>query len=311
MKWAKRHNLKAGEEIDLQETGNSLLINTSEAHKQKSTVLELKGADVPFIWRSVISAYRAGYDKITVHFKNPDEESKNPYTGFGYNNLQLLFWKGIVHLSPIEAIQALVNRLIGVEIIDQKETHCVIKEMGETSYKEFDNALRRIFLLLLSIASECYEGYAKNHKEPLRSINLIDTNIDRFEDFCLRVLNKRGYKENEKTPVMYTIIFLLELIGDEYKKLALHFLDLKTKPNQRMIREFEIQNKQLRRLYETFYNFSDKKVAEIYVEDGKGDKYLNDHYAKFSDQEKEIIHHFKKIGIYLLSLTELRIDLEA
>ncbi|MBN1645589.1 hypothetical protein JW868_00955 [Candidatus Woesearchaeota archaeon] len=307
-KWAKKYSLNAGDEIELMEQENALIINTSKSKSLSSTTLDLRGSSLTYLWRSLISAYRSGYDEITVQFdKSP---KKGMYTGFGYNNLQPLFSKGIVDLSPIEAIQALVNRLIGVEIIDQKESYCVIKEMGETTYKEFDNALRRMFLLILNMADECFDGYAHENREPLKQIHLIDTNLDRFEDFCLRVLNKIGYKNCRKTPVMHNIIFLLEMVGDEYKKLALHFLEYKVKPNNYMVKEFEIQKNQLRRFYELFYIFSHKKAAEIYESDQKGDHFLNMHYARFTNHEKEIIHHFKKIGIFVLSLTELRIDLE-
>jgi len=309
-KWAKKHCLSAGDEIELQESEKSLIINSKKNNSLSSTTLDLSNVSTIFLWRSIISAYRTGYDEITVRFETPKGKHKNAYTGFGFNNLQLLFSQGVVELSPIEAIQALVNRLIGVEIIDQKENHCVIKDMGETTYKEFDNSLRRIFLLLLSMSDECYECYKTDRKEPLRSVHIIDTNVDRFEDFCLRVLNKIGYKEYKKTSTMYTIIFLLELLGDEYKKIALHCLNLKGKPKSLMTKEFEIQKEQFRRFYELFYKFSKEKVDEIYIKDSEGDKFLKNNFAKFSNEEKEIIHHFKKIGVYVLSLTELAINLQ-
>ena len=309
--WAKRFHLKAGDEIDLIEQGKSLLMSTEKSKTPTSTIIDLKGTPLIYLWRSIISAYRAGYDEITVRFQNPKSKKKAVYTGFGYDNLQHLLKKGTVELNHIEAIQALVNRLIGVEIIDQHEHYCIIREMGETTYKEFDNALRRIFLLLLNMADECFEGYTKNKKEPLKQIHLIDTNLDRFEDFCLRVLNKKGYREYRKTQIMYTILFLLELVGDEYKKLALHFLEFDEKPHPFMTQEFDIQKQQLRRLYELFYDFKKEKAIEIYMADKKGDVFLNQNYHKFSDPGKEVIHHFKKIGVYVLSLTELRIDLEA
>jgi hypothetical protein len=262
------------------------------------------------IWRCLISAYRAGYDEITVLFQNP-KSNKNLYTGFGYDNLQFLFTEGDFQLSPIETIQALVNRLIGIEIIEQHENRCVIREMGETNDKQFDNSLRRIFFLLISMMDEIYDAYSKGNREPLRSIHLIDTNIDRFEDFCFRVLNKKGYKDTKKAPIMHNIIFQLELVGDEYKKMALHFLDMEGKPTDLMLKAFDFQRSQFRRFYNLFYSYSKEKAAEIYTFDRKGDEFLRKNYVNFTDDEKEIIHHFKKAGIHALSLTELRIDLEA
>lgn len=310
-KWVRKCNVSSGDEIEIEEKDHSLLIHGKKSTAIRSTTLDLKNLNLELTWRSIISAYRAGYEEIEVQFQNPKKETKTAYTGFGFDNLQLLVTKGKIEVSTIELIQALVNRLIGVEIIDQKENYCLIKEMGETTYKEFDNSLRRIFLLLLSMAEECYECYSKNYKEPLKSIHMVDTNLDRFEDFCIRVLNKIGYKDYGKTPTMHTTIFMLELMGDEFRKLALHFLESDAKPRPLMIKEFEIQKDQLRRIYDLYYNFSREKIAEVYQKDKEGDNYLRQNYSKFNDDEKEIIHHFKKIGVFVLSLAELRLDLEA
>jgi phosphate uptake regulator len=308
-KWAKKQGINAGDEIDFEEKDNALLLSTDKQAPLLKITLDTTGVSIPVLWRHLISAYRAGYDEIIIRFDPPEEKNKEVYTGFGYQTLQWLFPKGILKLTPIEAIQALVNRLVGVEIIDQKENYCVIKEMGETMFKEFDNSLRRIFLLILSMANEIYASYTTNKKEMLKAIHLIDTNLDRFEDFCLRVLNKKSYSDYKKTTTMYNLVFILEMVGDEYKKIALHLLSMKGKPNPLLAEELEMVNEQTRRFYTFFYTFSKKTACEIYAADEEGEQFLEKNYASFSDKEKEIIHHLKKIESYILSLTELRIDL--
>ncbi|MFH1506127.1 MAG: AbrB/MazE/SpoVT family DNA-binding domain-containing protein [archaeon] len=308
-KWAKKQGIEAGDEIDLLEKDSSLVISGKPILEKTVKELDVKGMSIPVLWRSIISAYRAGYDEIKIYF-DPPKGKKNIYTDFGYNNLKWLFPKGMLQLSQIEAAQALIGRLIGMEIVDQKGKYCIAKEMGETTYSEFDDALRRIFLLLISIAEEVYEGYKNRKMTMLKSSLLIDSTIDRFEDFCLRVLNKKGYSDPKKTSTMYALIFLLEMVGDEYKKIAMHVLNTKEKPSKLMFKEFEVQQNQLKRFYKFFYSYSKDAANEIYAEDEKGDTFLNQFYAQFSTEEKNMVHHFKKIGIYILSLTELRIDLE-
>ncbi|MDI6721548.1 MAG: hypothetical protein QMD85_04100, partial [Candidatus Aenigmarchaeota archaeon] len=135
-------------------------------------------------------------------------------------------------------------------------------------------------------------------------------NLDRFEDFCLRVLNKRGYSEYSKTPIVYSTIFLLEMIGDELKKIGLHILEKKT-PNSKTIAElFEVQMGQISNFYELFYRFDKQKVRQIYDEDKRGTDLIEKYYKRLNDEEKELLHHFKKIGIFILNLTEMRIDME-
>jgi len=108
---------------------------------------------------------------------------------------------------------------------------------------------------------------------------------------------------------MYNLIFLLEMLADDYKKIAIHLLEMRSKPNPLLVKEFEIFKDQVRRFYNLFYTFSKKTACEIYEADEEADKFLEENYTSFSDKEKEIIHHLKKIGAYVLSLTELRIDL--
>ncbi len=309
-KWVKDQNIQAGDEIDFEQKDTAILLSTEKKTPHRNTVLDVRGSSIPVLWRYIISAYRAGYDEITIKFDPPKKNGKNIYTGFGYQTLEWLFPEGILQLSPMEAVQALVNRLVGVEIIDQKEDYCIIKEMGETMFKEFDSSLRRIFLILLSMGDEIYNCYKTDTKQPLKSIHLVDTNLDRFEDFCLRVLNKKGYSDFKKTTTIYNTIFLLEMIGDEYKKIALHVLDMKSKPNPHLVKEFEIFKEQVPRYYKFFYKFSKEKAEEIYKMNEEAIIFLKENYSTFSDTEKEIIHHIKKIGTYIISLTELRIDLE-
>jgi phosphate uptake regulator len=255
--------------------------------------------------------YRSGCDEFKIIFDNSPEKKR--YSAFSYNTVNLLHTQegsNDIVLSPIEVVQAMINRCIGVEIIDQRENWCIVKELGETTYKEFDNALRRVFLLLISMAEEINKTI-KPHadKESLKSAHIIDTNIDRFTDFCFRVLSKKGYQEYRKTPTMHSILFVLEMMGDEFKKVAIHLLEAKS-ISQKMESLFKIQSDQLRRYYTLFYGFNRERCLEIYEQDQKGHKYNLGVYESLNTAEKEILHHLKKIGIYILSLTELRIDLE-
>lgn len=309
--WSSKYQLKAGDEVDINEQGNILTLSSHQGISLPEITVDVRGLTPVTIWRYVSSAYRAGYNQFRILFDNIKEKER--YSAFSYNTLNFLYPMGGSNemvLGPIEVIQAMINRCIGVEIIDQKENWCIVRELGETTYKEFDNALRRIFLLLLSLSEETLKSVKNGgEKEILKSIHIIDTNIDRFIDFCLRVLNKKGYKEFRKTTTIYSTLLLLEMIGDEYKKIAIHLMNAR-KITKNMVGLFEIQYHQLRRFYNLFYSFDKDKCIEVYVEDAKGKKFDTEIYDNLNSEEKEILHHLKKIGIYLTSLTELRIDLE-
>lgn len=312
-KWVNNHGVKPGDEIDVREQEKSLVLNTQvNGTIPSSTTIDISGLNAPLIWRYISSAYRAGYDEMAI--TGIGSGKKVLYSAFSYDTLEYL--KDGTHsnasglnMSPMETVSACVNRLIGVEIIDQRSNYCLIKDMSEVSEKEFKNALRRIFILLQTEAESIIEGL-RGKREDLKSIHIVDTNLDRFEDFCFRVLNKKGHSTMRKTSIMHSIVFTLEMLGDELKKMAIHILMGKGK-HTFMIRDIlKAITDQLDRFYKLFYKFSKELAVEIYQKDTEATKLAAKYYKKLSDDEKELLHHIKKIGIYLLSLIELKIDME-
>lgn len=329
-KWVEKMGIKPGDELNVSEQDRALLVNSENGPNLSTVTVDVSGLNPALIWRYILSAYRAGYDEIRVvgigqskknidspfsYKTNPDYVNNKKASMTSPSDVIIFSTSSTMRTSfnwarmnPVEVVTACVNRLINVEIIEQKENYCVIKELGETTYKEFDNALRRIFLLL-KFEAEYVMNDLKGNKDAAKYIHVTDTNLDRFEDFCLRVLNKKGYSDPRKTPVMYSIIFLLELIGDELKKIGLHLQENKKVSRKVMTELFEVQMNQLNVFYETFYNFDKKKLVQLYDDDKKGTLLIEKKWKEMNDFDKELLHHFKKIGIHILNLLELRIDM--
>jgi len=311
--WAKKHGIKAGDELNITEREKSIVVSAEgNGFIPASTTIDVTGLSSPLIWRYILSAYRAGYDEIAV--TGIGSGKRAVYSAFSYNTLDYLKdgYKSNVSaldMGPMETVSAAVNRLIGMEIIEQKQNYCLIKDLSEVTDKEFDNTLRRIFALLQTETENIQDGFS-GKKEGAKSIHIVDTNLDRFEDFCFRVLNKKGHSSMRKTNTMHSLIFTLELVGDELKKIAMHMLENNLKYSDMVKELFDTQKRQIERFYKLFYKFDRQLAVEIYNADAESTKQAAKYYKHLSDDEKEFLHHFKKIGIYVLSLTELRIDME-
>lgn len=299
--WISKYGLRAGNEINLEEYEKTLLLKTEGGSSVlRKTIIDIDNLSQTLIWRYLMSAYRLGYDEITIKFSNIEKNYDIKLSSLGVLEKKM-------RMNTIEVIQDIANRFIGLEIIDQGKNYCVIKYLGEISEKEFDITLRRIFLLLLSMAEESLSGLNKKTKN-VKYVCNIDVNIDKFTDFCLRVLNKNGYKKLNKTNSIYSIILLLEFIGDEYKKIVLHVCNSKTKFDHKLINIYADINKLLNLFYELFYKFNEKMAAEIYDLDEELTNKIN--YLKLNGEVKEILHHLKKIKRYITNLMQLRIDIE-
>ncbi len=300
-KWTTKFGVKTGDEINVEEQDKALVISAEKTSSMTTANVSLHGFNQPLLWRHIISAYRAGHDTIEIKF-DPDASYPNIYTSYAD-------FKKKITMTPIEVVRDAFNGLIGMEIIDHKKDSCIVKDLGEVSDKEFDNALRRIFFLIEGMAEDNLQLMKEKNEAIFKNIDITDTTVDRFADYCLRVLNKKGYKQFRKTPVIYSVVLLLEYIGDEYKRVSRHIFLSKRKSSANGMEIFENTNKLLSLFHSVFYDFKKDKMIQLYEETEKLKKKISTN--KLNEDEKEIAHHLKKITRFITDLLQLRIDLES
>lgn len=311
--WAKDLNLKAGDEIEVAEINHSLVINGKQHNRHKSTTIDITGLSIPMIWRFFQSAYREGYDEIKLIY---DSKKKDHQGAYNYYTSQFEY-KSMgekPNTKPaVEMIQELVNRFIGVEIIDHGENYCTIREMGELTSKEFENSLRRVFLLILELFDTTINLIKNNDIGDInicKKLHSMDINVDRFIDYCCRINNKINDSSFQKNkPLMFSTLFILELLGDEFKYIGTHIAKSKKKLNE--ILDFtEIVKNHFERYYHIFYKYDRNETVEF----GENDfKIYNDHFKWRETLNKDansIRQHFMQISKFTFCLMELRIEME-
>lgn len=265
--WVKRYGLKKGNEIDLEEKGKNLILgmdNKKEIEGQEATV-HIPSPEL-FMERSLHVWYRMGYDKITITFDNK---------------------------NVLRKVRTAAKKLLGFEIIKEDDKSCVIKSVATGVEEEFDNILRRIFLSLLTMARESQENIQKQDYENLKDILVAEENNNIQCFFCERLLNKRGYKELEKTSSIYCIVWTLEQIADEYKKISTQFIEARTrsKIDRKTFEMYSRTTKNLEMIYHLFYkrNLEGLKQQKIDLEKLKKESFV--HFSKIALIDKIILHH--------------------
>jgi hypothetical protein len=311
--WAKKLNINPGDEVDVFENSGSLTINGKQNGHDKSAVIEINGLSIPMLWRFFQSAYREGYNEIKLVY----DPSRKSYDGV-YNYYASQFEYSRMGEKPSEKpvlnmIQELVDRFIGIAIIDHGEGYCTIKEMGELTSKEFDTSLRRIFLLIIELFEKVIDLIKNNNIGDItvcKIIHTMDINIDRFIDYCCRINNKINDSSFHKNkPIMFSTLFLLELLGDEFKYIGNHLSNSKKKVDE--IAEFaEIVKEHFEMYYHLFYKFDREGVIKF----GKNDfKIYNDHFKWKESTNKDVRSirgHLMQISKFVFCLLELRIEME-
>jgi phosphate uptake regulator len=310
--WTKKLNLAAGKEVELTERENGIFISAEKGDGEtRKAEINLDNFDIPTIWKYFMAVYREGYDEIMVKF-NPNLRMESPYKFFNHHKLDIKYGKESQKKTVMEFLHELVNRFTGFEIMDYGKDFVMIRDISEPTYKEFENSLRRIFLLIQQMAEETETAINEKNTKILSHIHDVDINLDKFHDYCIRVLNKKGTSGTRKISLLFSTLYLIELIGDEFKNISHHLLYDFSAANLKNLSEIaETIKKQISLYYDLYYKFDSEKIKELSLMDRE--RYFNvlKMYKKLkTEDEKEIFHHFRMIAKMLNALVELRIEIE-
>ncbi|MFA5992509.1 MAG: AbrB/MazE/SpoVT family DNA-binding domain-containing protein [Candidatus Pacearchaeota archaeon] len=311
--WVKKLNLNAGDEVDLFENANSLVISGKQHNGHKSTTIDITGLRVPMVWRFFQGAYREGYDEIKLIYDANKQECENAYDYYANQFAYTRMGERPRKVATLDMVSGLVSRFIGIAIIDHGPNYCIIREMGELSTKEFDNSLRRIFLLILELFDEIISMIKDNKISDIgvcKRIHTMDVNVDRFVDYCCRINNKINDSTFQKNKqLMFSTLFLLEILSDEFKYIGRHLANSKKKVDE--ILEFaELVKEHFEMYYELFYKFDKDRAIKF----GEHDyEIYNDHFELKESVNKDvnsIRRHLMQVSKFTFCLMELRVEME-
>jgi len=273
-KWARMHTLEAGNEIEVEEREKTLVLSTEKDFSLEKCCVSV--ADLqPMIRRTLFSLYQKGYDEINVTFGSSKE-------------------MGLVQFS--------VNEMIGMEIIDQVRKSISIKELAHPEYSEFDNILKKTFLLILNISKESLDAAKKGDTDHLNTTAQRDKDVNKFTNFCRRALIKKGHHDFRKTAPMFFIVVEMEKIGDVYRDMCWYIANNKIKISKEEIELFEQVNDFFHDLYDLFYNFDLKKMPDVGEKKDNITKMIENLYDKVPKKNMKIL-------FYLNTIAELIFDM--
>ncbi|MCK4589440.1 MAG: phosphate uptake regulator PhoU [Nanoarchaeota archaeon] len=266
-KWTQKFHLKPGNEIDLKEEPSRLVLTPSDA-KPLQTKKEISLGKRPprSVVKYIAGAYKKGYDELTIKFDHPE---------------------------VMDIIEDYMPSLLGYEIVQQENNKCVIKNVAEAL--EFDQIMRRTFLVLMSIGEQIIENIQNKDYNKLKQIPRLDKNINKNTDFCKMQLVKKSYEGKKESFYLYTINSYLELIGNEYRDIAKQLAKTKTITQDELNHLKEIIH-YLREFYEIFYKFDEKKEA-AFVHQREHIIKKSYNLLKKQNTDKILVHHIFKAGL--------------
>jgi AbrB family looped-hinge helix DNA binding protein len=197
-KWADKMGLKPGDELDIEEKANTLVLKASVSSQKEKTTIDISDFDVA-LEKTIYSIYKKGYDEIELRSSDP------------------------ALLGKVQKI--LLEIVVGFEIVSCTKNSCVIRSVVEIDDTEFSPIIRRTFLLLHSMGGGILSSIEAKDASSLASFRQMEAINNRYTGFCRRLLNKRGFGEPKNERLLYCLIEFLEKIPDEYKFLCDFLID--------------------------------------------------------------------------------------
>ncbi len=282
--WIKRHGVEKGDEVDIEEKEDNLVISSGKSASYEEKVLDVRGLDKVSIKWHLLSLYCSGYDSLKVIFGDH---------------------------AQIDNIQTFISELMGFSIMEQRENYCIIRSISQPVEEEFEPSLRRIFQVTLSISESTLDALKKKDKKAFRPILSMEKTCNSISYFCIRLLNKKGYGPIYKTTYVNNLINRLENISDTYGKMMAEIKekDLDIDLSDDVLDVFKKTNGLLRSFYECFYSEDDEKLKEVSDELESDHDKMMELLAGSNEIERRVIHFLilirNHIGESLISLLAL------
>lgn len=190
-KWCLRHNIKKGDELDIIEGHGSLQIHPNDVTKSETIEKDVTGMDRSSLLLFIRGLYKKGYDEIRLTCNKPIIPHHRTNEKKRFMNL--------VHTE--------VNRLPGVEVIQQKENYCVIRAISQPNIQEVETVLRRTILLINDMYKDVLAGAKGKDPVILETIEEKHDTISKFSSYIMRLLNSDITQDRT---FLFTLVFMLD-----------------------------------------------------------------------------------------------------
>jgi phosphate uptake regulator len=197
------------------------------------TTLVLGDSD-RFLRRFIDTLYRYGYDEVIISFSDQ-------------KNLKL--------------VQDSLEELMGFEIVHQSNTSCTVRDITSgREIEDFATILRRIFFMISEMGKNSYDVIKNHQLELMGDIEQFDVTVNKFTNFCERMLNKYGYKDHKKMTLIYYVVCQLEQVADEYRDLCSYLEKKNYVLSKKVLEIYKGTTEHFSEFTELFYKFSAEEL---------------------------------------------------
>lgn len=234
-KWARKFNVKAGDELNLDEQEKDLILKTDKSLKTKREItIEMTDENKQDLEPLLTHSYRRGFDSILI--KNIDDKLA----------------------SKIKTITN--DLLLGFEVTTRDRSEIKIENIASPTEQKYDTLLRRSFLIIKETEKIILKDFEKNKFNQFKDIEDLRKQEDKFILFCRRILLKEQPKDLHLQWELLTFLMHIQHVYYYlYKYAADHTIE-KEKQLTELLKEL---SKYFDLFYHAYFNKDIKAIHKI------------------------------------------------
>ncbi len=235
-KWAKKNNIKQGDEINIEIKGNQLIL--AKSFQQSSEILDVDLTETNVMLpRIIASLYKCGYERVNIKYGTHEE---------------------------LEAIEDTIYRYCHVyEIIDIRKNIVHIKAISQLDPSHFRSIFKTAVQSSLTIARETLEAIKSKNYDELSNLISKDKIVDRYTAYGTRILNKGHNLNYRLIGPLYFVFEEIEISTDILKIISRELIKNRIVLSKPIMEFFEDVIELMELLFDIFLNFSLGKVKRL------------------------------------------------
>jgi phosphate uptake regulator len=271
-KWIQKNKLKKGDDIEVEEVENKIIVSSKSRKSEKEITLDISNLNKDLFWRAIDAVYIAGYDIIGLKTKDHKQTA--------YAAKTPKYFPGLI-------------------VTDERKNSIRFKDITGSNQEDVDKVLDRIFNMCIAMLEDGMEAVKTKEWETLADMRKRDIAINSYVSYCLRQLNKYGYTPFSKSGLMHTYVKIVEMLTDKIYRLFVAMGENKQSLDERIIMKFIEMYKSIQRLH---YNYSQEKLVSL-------DDIRVKLQRQTSSVDKKLQLHFSEIPNMLHDLEEVEMQL--
>jgi len=249
--WLKKYNLKQGDEVEVDFIGNDVVVKASKGLAvPKEVSVDITGFEYAYLWRLLNALYTSGVDVIRLKF-----DKDTVYDHRIHKDVKI-----------IDVVRQHVQTSMGMEVEEIKKNSCVIRQFSTVIEEEFEHAFSKTYFIFLQMFETAVSLLKQYDSEKVGFLEMLDTDLDKFTKFCIRVCNKKGYKDYRKTFYVDDLLGRTESLGDLLDSMCRWELKPTLKVNPKIIAMFESYLELYREFYKPFQKYKREDFIRYHKE---------------------------------------------